>query len=374
MRKSICFNASNLHNGGGIQVASSFLSELIELTQHIDGLDVTILISSEVALNLGSSLYALQKRFHVVQQDVYGLQALFPEIRKQYRNFDLVFSIFGPDYLPMSKAKRVVGFAQPWILYNKNDVYVSLGLFSRLRTRMKFWLQKQFFKGADAYIVELGHVKEEMLRKKIGRNSNIYVAYNTVSKGYIDIDSSRLEAIAAVQPFKLGIISRNYPHKNLSIIPKVKNILEKTYKREVEFYVTFKPEEFEGESLAFQKQVVNLGSKNVEECIDTYLAFDAVFFPSLLECFSATPLEAMSTGRALFASDMPFNRDVCSEHAYYFKPLDPEDAARVINDYIESKWGRDLENRLAAREHAINFSNARDRALNYINVIKKVLS
>src|SRR5690606_37210212 len=145
------------------------------------------------------------------------------------------------------------------------------------------------------------------------------IAYNTISSNYREIDEQKLYfENTPSKVFKLGIISRNYSHKNLSILPEVKRILEQDYQRIISFYVTFKEEEFQGESLVFQNEIVNLGPKKVDECIDTYLKFDAVFFPSLLECFSATPLEAMATGRAPFASDMPFNRDVCGEHAYYF--------------------------------------------------------
>lgn len=374
-KQRVCINTSNLHNGGGVQVATSFLRELNDIDDAFSDNEVTIYLSSEVAANLGDTVNQLKRKFDVQEFDVFGLAAFSPKIRKKYGSFDLIFSVFGPDYLPRIGTKRVVGFAQPWILYNKNPAYQRLGFLSAIKSRMAFWLKKQLFKGADAYVVELEHVKEGMIAKNIGREENIYIAYNTISRNYREIDEKKLHlAEERSEVFSIGIISRNYSHKNLSILPKVKRILSDQYNRKIKFYVTFNEQEFQGESLLFQKEIVNLGSKKVDECIDTYLKFDAVFFPSLLECFSATPLEAMATGRALFASDMPFNRDVCGEHAYYFDPLNPEDAARVINDYIENKWGRDLEERLAAREHAINFSNPRDRALKYIEVINKVLS
>ncbi|GAB3289833.1 glycosyltransferase [Pseudidiomarina andamanensis] len=358
-----------------MQVATSFLRELSDIECAFSDNEVIIYVSSEVAENLGDTVHQLKQNFDVQEFDVFGLAAFSPKIRKKYHNFDLIFSLFGPDYLPMIGAKKVIGFAQPWILYNNSDAYQSLGLLSALKSKMTFWLKKQLFKGADAYVVELEHVKERMLSKNIGHENNIHIAYNTISGNYREMKEQKLQlAEKTSEVFKLGIISRNYSHKNLSILPEVKLILEERYHQKIEFYVTFKKEEFHGESSIFQNQVVNLGPKKVDECIDTYLEFDGVFFPSLLECFSATPLEAMATGRALFASDRPFNRNVCGEHAYYFDPLSPEDAARVIDDYIENKWRRDLEERLAAREHAINFSNPRDRALKYIEVINKVLS
>lgn len=375
IKQKVCINTANLHSGGGLQVATSFLRELNDIDGAFSDNEVIIYVSSEVAANLGDTINQLKRKFNVQKFDVFGLAAFSPKIRKKYASFDLVFSVFGPDYLPKIGAKRVVGFAQSWILYNKSDAYQRLGIASAIKARMAFWLKKQLFKGADAYVVELEHVKEGMIAKNIGGEDNLYIAYNTISGNYREIDEKKIHLTQEhSEVFNLGIISRNYPHKNLSILPEVKRILSERYKRNTKFYVTFDEQEFKGESLVFQNEVVNLGPKKVDECIDTYSKFDAVFFPSLLECFSATPLEAMATGRALFASDRPFNRDVCGEHAYYFDPLSPEDAARVINDYIENKWRRDLEERLAAREHAINFSNPRDRALKYIEVINKVLS
>lgn len=374
-KKKLCINTANLHYGGGVQVATSFLRELNEIESVLSDKDVTIYLSSQIVANLGDALEQLKQKFDIQEVNIFGLAAFSPLIRRKFKKFDLIFSVFGPDYLPMIGAKRVVGFAQAWIIYNKSEAYQKLSLISLYKSRMIFWLKKQLFKGADSYIVELEHVKEGMLAKKLGHQGNIYVAHNTVSSAYRQIDEQKLHFNSAPSYiFRLGIISRSYSHKNLSIIPEVKRVLKEDYQREVAFYVTFKKEEFERESAAFQNQVVNLGPKKVDECIDTYFGFDAVFFPSLLESFSATPLEAMATGRALFASDRPFNRDICGEHAYYFDPLNPEDAARVINDYIEKKWGCDLEERLAAREHAMNFSNPRDRALKYIEIINKVLS
>ena len=46
----ICINASNLHCGGGVQVASSFIYELSLL--HDLPENITCLVSSEVAKNL----------------------------------------------------------------------------------------------------------------------------------------------------------------------------------------------------------------------------------------------------------------------------------------------------------------------------------
>ncbi|MOA18610.1 Glycosyl transferases group 1 [compost metagenome] len=101
---------------------------------------------------------------------------------------------------------------------------------------------------------------------------------------------------------------------------------------------------------------------------------DAVIFPSLLECFSATPLEAMAMQKPLFASDRGFVRDVCGDFAWYFNPLSADSAADVIAEYITKHHGKNQERLAAARRHVLNFSNARQRAENYLNIIRKALA
>jgi glycosyltransferase involved in cell wall biosynthesis len=83
--------------------------------------------------------------------------------------------------------------------------------------------------------------------------------------------------------------------------------------------------------------VVNIGALDVAQCPSFYLQLDGVLFPSLLECFSATPLEAMAMKRALFVADRPFNRDVCGDAAFYFDPLDPGSAANAIAAFINAR-------------------------------------
>ena len=360
---SVCINTANLHSGGSLQVATSFITELTRISDSLIARDVTVVLSKELTFNLSPSVIeALETNFKVVYKDVYGLKALLPSTISFYNSFDVIFSLFGPDYLNLISSKRIVGFAQAWILYDKNEAYSLLKFPDYLKYKFKFFLQKQFFKNAYLYIVELEHVKKQMILKNIAQAKAVYVVYNCVSEVYCNIPHRDFIVERESRSFRVGLISRSYPHKNLEIIPKVRKILIESYGISVDFYVTLTEQEFSAHSKEFQQSVINLGSKKVEQCIPTYLTFDGVFFPSLLESFSATPLEALAVGRALFASDRPFNRDVCGEYAYYFDPLSAEDAAKTIKNYIVNLWGRDLEHRLKARDYALSFSNAKDRA------------
>ena len=366
----ILINASNLHNGGGVQVASSFINELPSVPNNIIQ-NFDVIVSSEVDKNINQSTKSFFKNYKV--HNIFGL--------KNYKNninlfdaYDLVFTIFGPCYHPI-KGINLVGFAQPWIIYPNNECYNLLSILEKLKFKLKFFLQKKFFKKSDFCIVELEHVKKRLIELNIFEDNQVAVVYNTVSNVYLSPGNWEKIKIKPSNKIKIGLISRDYFHKNTNILPKVKEILKNKYNQDVDFYVTFNREEWLNKSSSFQENIINVGPLKVNECPNFYEEMDAIIFPSLLECFSATPLEAMIMKKPLFASDRRFIKDVCLDFAYYFEPTDPESAAAVINDFIENKNINELDIKLkAAQTHAKNFSTARQRAVKYTQIIENCLN
>ena len=365
----LLINAANLHSGGGVQVASSFINELPFVSKNIIQY-FDIIVSSEVDKNINQHTKIFFKNYKVY--NIFGL--------KNYKNninlfdaYDLVFTVFGPCYHPI-KGINLVGFAQPWIIYPNNECYSMLSSVEKLKFKLKFFLQKKFFKKSDFCIVELEHVKQRLIELKIFKDNHIHVVYNTVSNVYFSPEKWEKIKIQPSNKMKIGLISRDYFHKNTNILPKIKEILKNTYKQNVDFYVTFNNEEWANKSPFFQKSVINVGPLKVNECPSFYEKMDAIIFPSLLECFSATPLEAMIMKKPLFASDRGFIKDVCLDFAFYFEPTDPESAAAMINNFIENQNPNELEIKLlAAQLHAKNFSGARQRAITYTEIIENCL-
>ena len=60
----------------------------------------------------------------------------------------------------------------------------------------------------------------------------------------------------------------------------------------------------------FKKKVISLGELSINQCPDFYNNMDMIFFPSNLECFSATPLEALYMKKSIVCSDLPFNKNI----------------------------------------------------------------
>lgn len=367
----ICINASNLHVGGGVQVAASFIYELSMKAQPTS--NFTICCSSKVdkVLREIGTNFEVFKSYNVI--DMYGLSALTSPVNRLINGADVCFTIFGPNYLRVKAKTEIVGFAQAWMLDFDNPISQDMSPFSRLALRFKFYLQWLFFKRSDHFLVELNHVRDALIEKKGLKSDNISTVYNCVSSLYLD-KSKWSPASFSLQEDKLsiGIVSRDYPHKNIGRLSEVAGILEKMYNLRVHFYVTLNNQEWNNRDAEFKQYVSTVGELSPEQCPIFYEKLDGVIFPSLLECFSATPLEAMVMGKPLFASDRRFVRDVCAEHAFYFDPLNSRDIAKCIANYFDNQNEESKKSKLLqAKEHALNFSNATGRADKYLKIINQ---
>lgn len=361
----ILINASNLHIGGGVQVASSFINELANLSHIRD--KYIIYVSTEVDANINDR--SQFKNYYII--NTYGIKSVFENYRL-FNDFDIVFTIFGPCYYPV-KGISIVGFAQPWIIYPDNEVYKTMSMAEKAKTRLKFFIQSQFLKTSDHLIVELEHVKFGLEKLGIQKNSNISVVYNCVSSVFFDSSLWKKINFIENENIKIGLLSRDYPHKNLNILPQVKDILANQYNLRVDFYVTLNECEWNSKSTNFKEKIVNIGSLLAIECPSFYENMDGIIFPSFLECFSATPLETMIMKKPLFASDRGFNRDICKDFAYYFDALNPDEIAQVIHKYFTVLDKEAESQRLnLAKEYAMAFSNAKDRAESYIEIIENI--
>ena len=363
-------NASNLHCGGGIQVATSVIGEISRFCEIPESL--VIWVSSEVDRNLRDLGYDLSRLPSYEVIDSYGLGFILSPQAKLLRSFDRVLTIFGPLYTLRKGFYSIVGFAQAWIIYPNNCLTKKMSVLGRLKTKIKYFFQSLFFSRSDFLIAELEHVAKGLVNKKISTVDNVSVVRNCISSIYFKPqDWAPVSIFERGGAFKIGFLGRNYLHKNTIIIPLIKRILSEKHNLDVSFYVTFNSAEWDSCSEEFKSSVINVGSLSIAQCPSFYTAMDAIIFPSLLECFSATPIESMIMQKPLFVSDMPFNRDVCSSFAHYFDPLDANSAADSIAGYISYLKNMSFVdlNLSRARDHALNFSNAKERAEKYMGYL-----
>ena len=365
--KSLIYCA-NIHSGGALQVASSFIYEICKSDLKSDL--CSIWVSSEIheALKL-RGIELLDYEFISVM-DCNFKSVLSLKHTLKLLKFKKVFVVFGPLYSFLYPKKTVVGFAQPWIVYPDNEVYRSYSLLDKLSTKLKYKIQKYFYLKSSEFIVELPHVKEQLAFLHGVCRSKIHVVNNCLSDVFFD--ESKWESIhfpVESGNFKVGFLGRNYSHKNVKYILSVKDYLFECFGEDIDIYVTFTDVEFHSCSKHFQQSVQNLGSLSANQCPTFFKFIDLLVFPSLLECFSATPIEAMFMKTPLVVSDRVFNKDVCSDFAFYINPEIPSECALIIKEsFIDNPIDNEIELQNAKR-HSHKFSQPNRRAEQYIEIL-----
>jgi glycosyltransferase involved in cell wall biosynthesis len=85
-----------------------------------------------------------------------------------------------------------------------------------------------------------------------------------------------------------------------------------------------------------ENDIVEIISPDDETIINLYRNAKLFVFPSLCEGFGLPPLEAMSLGCPVIASDLPVLREVCGDAALYFNPYSENDLSdkmlKILND------------------------------------------
>jgi glycosyltransferase involved in cell wall biosynthesis len=337
---------------------------------------ITVVASSEVTTNLVTMGTPIARFANFYTMDVQGAQALTRRMPVPASDFAAMYTVFGPHYTPVDGPKNMMGFAQPWVAYPRNSAYSLLSPGQRVKSRLKYRIQAKWFSNADVLVVEHEHVRSALKEQRLFLGKQIEVVPNVVDS--LILDPAKWLPVHLPPPegeLRLGIVSHDYPHKNLGILPGVREALKRNHGMDVEFWVTIADEAYQARPIEFRAAVKNIGPLQLAQSPSFYSALDGVIFPSLLECYSATPIETLATGTPLFASDRSFVRDTVGDHAILFDPLNPVDIAGRIADYFERPMGE----RTQAIEDARNFVTAggytsMDRAVATLQIIDATIA
>ncbi|HIF9371801.1 TPA: glycosyltransferase family 4 protein [Photobacterium damselae] len=363
----IIINASNLHSGGGVQVASSFIDELVNYNKEIsnESNHYVVLCSDEVFSYLKKTINT-SNNITIYNFNTYGIKKPNQDMYDICSGANVVFTIFGPVYHKLEKdAKDICGFAQAWIAYPANIAYSKLRLRDYIKAKIKYSIQWLFFKRSDILIVEQEHIKNALVNNLNYPIGNIKVANNSVSSRYFNID---FEYTKIAKKIKFGVMGRGYSHKNLDILIEVNDILTNKYKLDCEFLFTLSDDEFHQLNFSDIPNFKTCGILDFDGCVSFYSNINALIFTSLLECFSVTPLEAMATKTPVFASDYKFISSLCKEHVFYINPMSAKSIADKIIKTIRNE--ELLEKKVYnAYNYVKTLPTARDRARAYLDYI-----
>ena len=370
----VVVDMANLRMGGAVQVAASFLDELATLradtgiTERFPWIEhLQIEASTSVSKNLSPGTAAsltLQLRDRRWNERLaWG---------RQREQFEVSFVLFGPEYGRGRAGRRIIGFADGVTVLPSlpGRGLISAGARLRRLARRSVW---RLTLGHAALIVVESDLLRVHLRQLLSHDPpEVEVVPNSFS-GLFDTPKlwRSLEVpVSGRTPgsLLLAYVARAYPHKNHAFLAHLHDVLRDDHEVDVRFVVTLSASEWSNMGPDFHRAAINVGPIDISQAPRLYEACHAVIFPSLLESFSVTPLEAMRMAKPLFASDRNFVRDVCGDAPLYIDPTDPRTAAAVIAGAFADASSLSDHVRLGL-DLVSSMPSARDRACRYIELI-----
>lgn len=370
----ILINSSTFKGTGVTQVAVSFINEC----SRIMGNEYYVFMSPSVANNLDRSKFGSDFTFYEFgKHSLYGLKG-WPDIIRMKRlekeiKPDIVFSVFGPS-LWTPRAPHLQGYAYGHYVYKDSPFYDIMSKKEKIGVALRQLLHISLLKKEGKYFVsetedvskrlhELYHIGEDKL----------FTVSNTASAYFLDY-TSEYKQREDLNDFKFYILSSNAPNKNLKVLNSVIPLLKsKNLNKRVLFYVTIPNEDYQrifDENV--QDCIINVGPLRIADCPAFVDSCDALFLPTLLECFSASYPEAMLLGKPILTSNLSFASTICGDAALYFNPLDPEEIVVNISKIVNSPL---LYKELAVKgkERVKMFPSPQDRAKAYLEICNKII-
>lgn len=360
-----------------MQVAHSFIEELQTITADND---YCFIISSAVQSVIEPETYPDTFSFHLLNYNTSlflkdkSFEHEVTEIEQAFRP-DVVFTLFGPPYWRPS-VPHLCGYAIPHFIYENSPFYHKISFIDKVKWKL---LGKLKFislqRDCDYYVTETQDVANRLSKKLSITGSKIFTVGNTCNAIFDEQErwESVSEKIETAKGFKLLTISKFYTHKNLSVIPDVIDYLCSEYPGfDFTFIVTVDEDNFKPLKKNQRKHLLCLGNVKIEECPMLYQKSDALFLPTLLECFTVSYLEAMKMNKPILTSDLPFAHDICDDAAVYFDPMDPEQIGEEIMGLAKDEY---MQKNIVSRgqKRLKNFGTAADRAQKYLDILEFIV-
>lgn len=362
----IVINTAHQRFGGAIQVALSFIYECRKFPEN----EYHVWVGQGVGRSLDKSDFPENFFFYEFDFGIIGFrtikriqQTLVP-LEKKIKP-DVIIATSGPTYFH-SSSPQIIGYNLGLYIYPESHYYKQLSFLRKLKFFLKRKIHFYYFKrDASAYVVQTDDVNRRV--RKALNTDKVFTVTNTHNGFYV----TKPDFPAKLPPpekgeLRLLTISAYYQHKNLEIIPKIVEALERRGMHHIKFVLTLKDEDFR-QYMVPHKNIINIGPVLPEECPSLYRECDMMFLPTLAECFSASYPEAMVMEKPILTSDLDFAHAICGDAAKYFDPLDAADIAEKIAQLVNDKT---LQQTLveAGKAQLKKFNSATERAEKYLEL------
>ena len=376
----LIINASTLSASGATQVSTSFIYECLKFPEN----NYHILTSPTVEQQINKSDFPAHFHFYSIpNHPLYGWKGFKSRklIRKLAEDIhpDVVFSVFGPSWWT-PKVPHLQGYAYPYYVYPESPVYEKLSFIQKLKIDFFKAIHLKFLdKNGDHYVSETDDVSRRFENLKKKPNKKYYTVTNTVNNFFIEYKKNKVINKNILpekkeNEFRFLSLCTYHFHKNLNILNEVIPILNKELPHnQIKFIFTISAEDFEMHfTEEAKKSIINIGRVPVKDCPQLYEESDALFLPTLLECFSANYPEAMLMERPILTSNLSFATEVCGNAAKYFDPISPPEIVALIIELVSNKELQ-AELILNGKEKLKDFDDSFTRAKKYLDICKNIV-
>tara|TARA_Y100000385_G_scaffold291805_1_gene372558 strand:+ start:2817 stop:3932 length:1116 start_codon:yes stop_codon:yes gene_type:complete len=362
----VLINSSHQRFGGAVQVAISFLNECKHFTEHEYIVCMGPGISKIIDVNAFPSNFTFYP-FDFGAVNLFNAFHINRELRKVEKKEqpDAVVSHTGPSYFH-SRAPQLIGYNLPVFIYPESPYVQVMSLKTKIKIHCKKLIQHWFLhRDAAALSVQTNDVNERI--SKVFKSIPVHTVTNNASH-YFNEPKPFTKKLPEILPgeFRFLTLTSYYPHKDLEIIPRIAGILEDRGIHHIKFILTVKQEDFKSK-LESHPNVINIGPVPINEAPSLYQECNAMFLPSLAECFSASYAEAMRSNKPIITTEMGFSKSVCGKAALYYEPVNALQAAEAIIQLIQDN---SLQETLIknGQEQLKNFDSPKERAAKYLEI------
>ncbi|MCF0058316.1 glycosyltransferase [Dyadobacter sp. CY356] len=345
----LLINTSALSASGVTQVSVSFINECIHFPEH----EYHIFLSKTIKSQLDLKLFPENFKFYSFSNHpLYGLSGL--QTRAKLRRLekeikpDKVFSIFGPSWWTPG-VPHLQGYAYPHYVYPDSPLFNILSTSQKIKISVLKIIHLFFLeRNGKNYVSETSDVSDRFEQLISNKRSHFFTVNNTCNNYFLQFQFNKEKRILPEKlknEFRFLSLCTYSVHKNLDILNKIIPILDKNYPaHELKFVLTIDPLILEKNFTPEAKsRIINLGRIDVRDCPQLYSECDAVFLPTLLECFSANYPEAMIMEKPILTSNLSFATTICKDAAVYFDPLNAVEIAQTL---VEIQQNEGLRNQL----------------------------
>ena len=260
-----------------------------------------------------------------------------PQIAKEFKA-DIVFAM-GNIGLINPPCDQAILFHKSQLIYPPVH-YANETLYEKIKNNLYKIRLKKCLKKTKLVFCQTPIARDRFHEEFKFPKNKIEIMHNAVSKLSIPLKNKnkKPKIFNGKKYYNLFFLTKYYAHKNLEILISLfRKHIECLH--DVRCIVTIEANQHVNaprflkdiDKYELKEHIVNVGQLSQDELAGYFYHSDALFFPTILESFSGTYLEAMHFGLPILTSDLDFGRYICNDAAIYFDPWDLDSILSAIN-------------------------------------------